>query len=344
MAGVYTIGNGFTYATIALGVAAMLTATGGNFTGEGVHQLQVNPAVADAPYAEDVDIKTTISNTSNTNHPHLIGMVDKTGQMRDGIIINKNNSSVTTGVLCAAYSRVTNISVTNSGAAGAHNKFGIHGGVAGVVLDRVFVYTLRCAVSVNPAYGIYLGYGSVVKNCTVSNILGGSVGYGIRLDNVGTNIGLPAAYFCTANNVSAQGVNLGRGMYLDLNGFIARNCIVVGSKSVDFATGGTPDVTYCISEDPTADDWGGAGNQVSQDPITDVKLTNIADGSEDFHISDASSSAQGAGVAIGGITTDFEGDTRANPPYIGADELPAGGGDRKGIMRGVGRGIYRGVG
>ena len=344
MAGIYTIGNGFTYVTIALAVAAMLTATGGDFTGEGIHQLQVNPAVADAPYAEDVDIKTAISNTSNTNYPHLIGMVDKAGQMRAGIIIDKSNATVTTGVLCAPYTRVTNMSITNSGAASGHHKFGINAGVEGVVIDRVFVYNLRCTLSVFNAYGIYLGYGSIVKNSTVSCIRGGSAGYGVRLDNVGTNIGLPAAYFCTVNNVSAQGANLGRGMYLDLNNFIARNCIVVGSKSADFATGGTPDVDNCISEDATSQTWGVKNNLINQDPINDIKLTNITDGTEDFHISDAASSAKGKGVAIPGITTDFEDETRADPPYIGADELPAGGGDRKGIMRGVGRGIYRGVG
>ena len=41
----------------------------------------------------------------------------------------------------------------------------------------------------------------------------------------------------------------------------------------------------------------------------------------------ASGALDGAGLHIASITTDQEGDTRANPPFIGADEIVAAGGD-----------------
>ncbi|RKZ28852.1 hypothetical protein DRQ36_09820, partial [bacterium] len=53
---------------------------------------------------------------------------------------------------------------------------------------------------------------------------------------------------------------------------------------------------------------------------SDPQYTDLTPGAEDLHIASPSSPVAGAGIAIPWITEDIDGDTRADPPYIGADE------------------------
>lgn len=316
----YTVGDGMTYATIQAAVNAIPGAMGG----QGIQTVEIYVQNPDVPYPEDVDAQTGFAGTTAVDYIHCIGMVNKAGQIRAGIIIDKNDATTTTCFLAAAYTRVSNMSCTNSGAPSANHKFGILGSVEGLIIDRVFVYRLVCTLSPFQATGIRVGYGSIIRNCAVTNLIGGNNSFGITFPGVGVNIGVAAAYFCDVNNVSAQGVAVGRGIAFGVNNDIARNCIVAGSKTTDYWSGAVPDVDYCISQDATSQTWGVLNNQINRAPIADVRLTNVGVGTEDFHLSSvASVAAPPAGIAIPGITTDFEGDTRGAQPFVGVDEISA---------------------
>lgn len=95
----------------------------------------------------------------------------------------------------------------------------------------------------------------------------------------------------------------------------------------------------CIAMDCTGDDFQskltGSDKLLSSDTTGTTGLTSktssnqfvsITAGSEDLNLK-AGSDAEGAGSAIGGITTDYEGDTRdASTPDCGADEFVTAGG------------------
>src|SRR4029453_13923890 len=66
-------------------------------------------------------------------------------------------------------------------------------------------------------------------------------------------------------------------------------------------------------------DTGQGANSISVDPQFINPNGNAATG--DLHIS-SSSPCVGAGVTIAGITNDFDGDPRLDPPAIGADQPP----------------------
>ena len=324
----------------------------GALGGTGDHIVEVYVQNPDVPYPEDVDAQTGFAGMTAVDYIHIMGMVDKAGQIRAGIIIDKNNTSATTGFLVAAYTRLTNISITNSGARSANLKQGVRGEVEGVQLDRVFVYGFKSSAN-NAVLGIRIGYGSVLKNCIVTDMSaggGGGVGQGYNLRPSGVNIGVSKVYFCVCNNI---GGTTNRGIINSSNGTIFTNCISVGSTPgvnagcfISFSGVG-PVVTRCFSEDPTVDDWGGVGNEINKDPINDIKFTDIAADSENIRITDAASVANGAGIAIPSVPLDFLGNTRTSPnTYVGVHDLgaePDGGGDHKGILRGVGVGVYRGV-
>jgi len=87
---------------------------------------------------------------------------------------------------------------------------------------------------------------------------------------------------------------------------------------------------------------GASGTVTSNNPTSDPSFVNA--GSEDFHLQ-SGSAAIGAGVAIPGITTDFDGATRANPPAVGAYEptsVEEGGGGDVGDTQITTLGVYGG--
>ena len=63
---------------------------------------------------------------------------------------------------------------------------------------------------------------------------------------------------------------------------------------------------------------GGTNDNASLAPTSAVPFIS----STNLHISSPAAPVANAGVPIAGIPTDIDGDARANPPYIGADEIP----------------------
>lgn len=85
-----------------------------------------------------------------------------------------------------------------------------------------------------------------------------------------------------------------------------------------YAPGTNASVGFIVTNQPTLLDWqtatSGDANSLSVDP----QLVSLLD----FHFVDTSTPLLGKGIAIPGITTDIDGETRDLIPEIGADEFP----------------------
>lgn len=274
-------------------------------------------------YRENPDAITGFTNAGASDYIALEAMVANAGQRDNGIVImGQTTGTLLNIVLLGNYTRITGFGLTLSGAQ-PHHIIGVRVAAVGVsYITGMVIYDLHSSGSSRINYGIAAGDGadSYIRNCMVFDIhaLTPYQSFGI-----GLNAGNHYADFCSVEHIlGSSRANAYR--FSNITSATLRNCIGTGAQIADFLvlSGASPTVTYCISEDGTADDWGGAGNQINKDADTDVKFASTTDGSEDLHLQDNTSVAYGAGVAVGGITTDIDGDTRADPPCIGADELP----------------------
>ncbi len=113
--------------------------------------------------------------------------------------------------------------------------------------------------------------------------------------------------FCTALGASNRCYVLGK----------QTNCIGMDATNDDFSqeSSGT---NYNLDSDGTAD----GANSIDGSAIASSTIfVSVTDGSEDLNLLNNTNEANGAGIAISGITTDYEGTTRADPPDMGADEF-----------------------
>lgn len=115
------------------------------------------------------------------------------------------------------------------------------------------------------------------------------------------------AYFCSA-------LSCGRGFVA--NSSTIRNCISGDSTTADFANLGGTTLSHSISEDATST---GTGAQTGVDPAT--LFTDAATGH--MTLTNGATVADAAGIAVSGITLDWKGTTRTDPPDIGADQVAA---------------------
>ncbi len=111
--------------------------------------------------------------------------------------------------------------------------------------------------------------------------------------------------FCTAYGAANRGYVNGK----------MRNCIGMGAVGNDFDSerAGT---NYNLDSDGTAD----GANSVHNETDTDI-FVSVTGGSEDLNLKNGTNNANGAGIRISGVTTDYAGNTRADPPDIGAHEF-----------------------
>ncbi len=96
-----------------------------------------------------------------------------------------------------------------------------------------------------------------------------------------------------------------------------RNCIGMDATSDDFDAESTGS-DFNLDSDSTAI----GDNSVLGETSSDI-FVSVTGGSEDLNLKDGTNNANGAGIDISGVTTDYEGDTRPDPPDIGADEFVA---------------------
>ena len=100
------------------------------------------------------------------------------------------------------------------------------------------------------------------------------------------------------------------------------NCLGVSGIAQAFY-GTMASVTYCASNDATADDWSGAGNRINQ------TFTFVDSANGDFHLASTDAGARDYGVSDPGsglFSDDIDGVARSGSWDIGADEYVAAGG------------------
>ena len=183
--------------------------------------------------------------------------------------------------------------------------------------DNVNVsYNIVYGFSLAGSYvGIHAGYSTNVK---VYNNIVYSCSLGIGLEYSGT--GSLVYNNTVVKNTYGFLQNYGSGSYGTLKNNIASNTT---SDYYVNGTGSFLSVTYCASDDATADDWGGAGNRIDQT----FTFANYA--GNDFHLDSTDAGAKDYGVSDPGsglFSDDIDGVTRTGTWDIGADEYVAAGG------------------
>lgn len=158
-------------------------------------------------------------------------------------------------------------------------------------------------------------FGCVFNNC------GGAV----STFNVSQTSGTTHIYNCTIRGSGAAndlGVRLAGGT------FHCRNVAVLNTFDQCFiALAGTLNANYCVSDDATADDFGGTGNKASQS----FGSTFVDAAGGDLHLlasdtvlrgagQDLSSDPDSTGVGAAALSLDIDGVSRVAPWDIGADE------------------------
>lgn len=321
----YDVGDGHPFAAVQNAIDAIP----GNLLGLGEQRVRVYPGgvqVGDGYfYGERIDLDTGFNNESAADFVSVHAMVNHNGQRDRGIILDDPDAGGKSLIKFGPWSQVYGLCVTSDPVAGSLRGLDFHT-VGNCLADSCVIYDI-VAIGINTAWGIFGSAISgpwTVRNCAVINVETGWSSYGIYMAGAGG---------CEAFNCSVQGITdlsgMGRatGFHIRTNNAVVKNCIATDAGAAagvqgDYTdNGNAPTVEYCISSDGTADDWGGAGNQINKDSITDVMFTSITAGAQDLHILDGSC-AKDAGVDLSseGFDNDFDGGTRRAPWDIGADE------------------------
>ena len=151
--------------------------------------------------------------------------------------------------------------------------------------------------------------------CNCMSLFNFNYGFYVSKHTVTGNGGTNEFYFCTAIGCNEYGINIPNNSTPTV-----KNCISMFNGKHDITNGwGASDVDYCAV--------GTALGQQGGHMLTSQTSTNaqfMLQHANDYNIFDhrvhTSSDFVGQGVAIAGTTTDIDGQTRADPPTIGASE------------------------
>lgn len=146
----------------------------------------------------------------------------------------------------------------------------------------------------NP-YAIQLLYGLVAAEVAFNTCLGHTV------RGIGAEVLTNEVALMLENNVLVSASQYGIYADVDSGTVTVRNNLIQGHSVADYMTAGT--VTPTISNN-----------------LLDTAFTPITDDGAASVTPEATNPALGAGLAVSGITTDYGGNARGNPPTIGAWE------------------------
>ena len=160
---------------------------------------------------------------------------------------------------------------------------------------------------------------NILKNCIVYGTGAGTAEWGFYFYS--NSDGRP----CTAALYNNSAYLMLRGLYVGNTSSGAP--VITGTNNACLESGtdygktaaSTITLTYSVSADDTADDWGGAGNQINKSAAAcwDTPSTNV--------IPLAAGPLENAGIALGAVTEDAIGTARNDPPEVGAIELASAG-------------------
>lgn len=296
------------------------------------------------------DLQCALSNVTITNFPDEQAILIPASGTRallfgslaadvilDGLIIDAVN--VAEGIKIT--SGATNITIKNCEIKNATGQGIIitHGGgtTTGTLIENCHVH--HCGTD-DFDHGIYIRTGGTIIGCEINN----NIGYGVHAyagigdytiekcyihDNGDFGIGAMYGNAIIKNNVMRGNGNSDiRATYdiFDLSAFYntllsAQPGIAAGWRSTDDPAIWTIQNNLCIGNTGISIDPALAGVTLTEsNNLTVADITNITDNGANSIIPQAGHSAIGGGVAISGITTDYAGTTRANPPTIGAYE------------------------
>jgi len=157
----------------------------------------------------------------------------------------------------------------------------------------------------------------ILNNCiALNNGLAAAGGNGYHFD------GSVTCNFCDAIN-NETGTNRDGDGFKNASGAdttTCKNCYSGGNDGDDYDDDdGTVNLTTCHASDLTGN------TQTALATGSGTYFTNVTAGSEDINITSISSGLFGVGTDLSGagITTDYEEETRASTPCVGADEISA---------------------
>jgi len=215
--------------------------------------------------------------------------------------LDVNTTGVSSLVNMESYTRIEGLQVAQRHATGSQ---AIAVGYAGAGDVRIESCLVPQANGAN-GHGILVTGGAVlVRNCVV---------YGCQVIGIGqlTSVAAPAL---TLQNCTVAKCDT--GVYVGDSTLIATNVYTGGNTTNDYANAGTLTCTTCMHSS-SATVTGSTGNVAH----STANFTNVTAGSEDYHLV-TGSALIGQGTDLSGsFTVDIDGQTRAAPWDIGADEV-----------------------
>jgi hypothetical protein len=298
MAADWEIGDGKTYPTVALAVAAAKAALSpaGNLTGAGRQHFKVYPKAAG--YQESVDFATGWSAASAANFLELEGMVP-------GITIDLGNAAVDKCIQATYFTKIHGLDFTATAHKAAVTNYAYYGLYANVKIYDCSFHDFDADAN-KIMYGLYsLNDPDYFWNLKIYNIgLGSNAGYGIYSATGGHAATHKFRANCTVWNCKTTGISGGNVNYVDY-----QNIYSGGSGSgVDWANqavnvNGVMD--YNTTSDATAPGTHALINKAGANQFVDLTLH-----SENFHLLQTADLNRAGLDESATFTTDYDGKTR----------------------------------
>ncbi len=186
--------------------------------------------------------------------------------------------------------------------------------VDGCIVIRADTATGQGVVGISNSYGIYRPYVKITNSVVL---------------HIGSN-SYRLAVYCNAGDVDVYNSDLvAKYASFTYNAAI----YLVGSASVVNSQDNYLSANACYYRDGSGTlnkgDHDATANaeavtpSLRNVPYSTATFLGVTEGAEDLHMA-AASALRGAGILVSGVTTDFEGDVRPNPPSIGADDVSSG--------------------
>jgi len=298
MSAIYTTGDGKSSALIQTAIDLIP----GNLSVQGHQWVQVYAKASG--YSGRFDSYSGFSNASAIDYIDIEAMVSHGGSRDQGIVLDMNDNSDFRGIIFAlGYVRFHGFCVTRSlfKAATGNTIIGIHDPSSYMQIYDCLLYDSNADAG-QSIRGFYVYdvtiVGLLIANCQIFN-LGAISGTPESIRSLGQGTAGNKNVF--ANNVFTQSTFFANKNYLLVKNNYASSFTSLGGANCS--------ITYNISSDATADDWGGTGNLISKAAAN--QFVSVTPGSEDLHIKSTSDCWRAGADMSAYFTTDCVGTTRS---------------------------------